>query len=464
MKKQLTLSLLSVLLLTGCGATSSHTSADDSSTSTSSTKETIDTLKALKEIQNKEANYRLSVTKNADPISSITYFHKNYFKNSDNTGYLNENGGVSEFTYYEDTKTISRSELLVDSKNQKYTDYHDVIPNLSKLDISKMALANDNTIDIKANKQNVILILNLLGLSINNIFNVTSLVASYSPLNDDNTDPSGLTFVTTITGNEAINYTLTVSRYGQIKYNYLDDFLANPTAPFEPTDTEKRIRRLFKANNFLNENDIDGDNTIDEYYHFLPQYFYTEFTEAYKKKDPTTTAQYGDRGYITINNKVINVSSSKALVFIGAYLFYKINGEFSIVSREDPNNPGYAQSSFTQIYTDITKVMDYPSSMHCVNQFQNAEVLENGSLKFTDQTYIKEFTDNHKYTDYIKDNNLESDYLLVTPEMKDVDKDCKITFRLYLTSGQYLETIYSNFGSANVDFVDAAITKFGLAD
>ncbi|MCI2111191.1 MAG: hypothetical protein LKK13_02490 [Bacilli bacterium] len=444
--------LLSALLLAGC---------QGSSVSSAPAPQELNTLSALGELQRPDANFQVTVkTQNGSLNSSfVHYYAKDYFLGDSQKGYLNENGGVSSFTY--EDETLSRSELLSDDEGKGYTDYHQIIATFDDLDVSSLAMSDSGEVDFSKNKKNLLSLFEMMGLSPDGLFTLTSLTAAYPA---EQTTPNGLTFTASFgEGDAETTSVLSVDRYGEVDFPYLDQVLTDHLPPFAPTEAEKRIRDLFALKNYIASNDLDGDNTIDQYYYFMPQYFYTDFTPAYAAKDPETAGTYGKRGYIAINNKVLIVDST-SLVFIGTYLFYNIDGDFQIVTREDPNSPGYAQSSFTQIYTDVSVVMNYPTYMTCVNEFQKATTLDDGDIKFVDKEIMADFATNHGYSDMIKDNHLTTSYLLITPNLADEDSDCTIRFQLHFTNGSYLETQYSDFGNGNVGFVDKAIADYGLAD
>ncbi|MFA6624479.1 MAG: hypothetical protein WCS80_01795 [Bacilli bacterium] len=462
--KKLSLSVLSVLLLAGCCETTNFSSNGES---TSTIPVSLTAMTAIEKLQSKDAEFRSYVSDSDEKVLPFSnYFSKNYVYSPDKSdGYLNENGGVSQFDYNSETEDFSRSELLTDDKGEKIDDYRLLVSDFSDLDLEKATVNDKGIVDFMKGKTNIIVLLKMMGLDESKVFTLSSLTAAFTPMKNDDTVPNGLKFTATFkTKDTETTRTISISRYNEIEFSFLDDFLANPTSPFEPTATEKRIRSLFAKKNYINSNDLNSDDVIDEYYYFTPKYFYTDFTDEYSKIDPTTVGTYGKRGYMTINN-TLNVGTTeepKNLVFIGTYLFYNQSGNFKLITREDPNNPGYAQSAFTQIYTDISQVMNYPTNMECVNSFQKAKVQDDGSIKFTNKAAIDDFITNHFLGEMIETNNLVTQYLLINTDIKDKDEDCKVTFRLQFENDKYYETEYNSFGKGNVDFVEKAIAENDL--
>lgn len=466
---KLVFSLLSLLLLASCGGHNSDTSGSNDTGTSSSEPEKVelDTMSALSLIASEDASFRIAID-DGSVIEKFKYYTPNYYLRDDSTGYLNENGGVSKIRYDEEKAKLHRSELLTDSKGELVPDYRTLITSFKDLDLSLVTVDAEGVANLEKGKANTVALINVLELDSSMLFSIQSFTAQYIP-GRDKTSPNGLTFTSVFKvkddkGNSVDQtYVITVGGYENVKVSYLDEFLKNPTAPFEPTAAEKRVRKLFRKNNYINGNDLDGDGTIDEHYYFHPQYFYTDFTEEYTKKDPETALAYGNRGYLSIISKTMLVNS-KPLMFLGTYLFYH-NDEVpvGIVTREDPNNPGFAQSSFTQIYTDITEVMNYPTRMLSLNNFEDATVTDEGYIRYDGEDVLYDFIDNHSLTEQINELGLVPTHLLIIPDLKENDADCKVTFQLRCDNDRYFEFVYSDFGEANRDFIDSFIIDYDLA-
>ncbi len=469
MKQKFGLLLILPLLLASCSESTPSTIPEDGSSDGSSISREyfdLDALTAIEALQYDDISFQISTTGGSSAYTRT--YAPDYFLyvtdpyETDRYGYLNENGGVSQFVYYDDDEYLSRSELLYDEDGNYYSDYREIVASFDDIDTSILSLSDDGTVDLSKNKRNILALFEIMNVDTADIFALDSLTASYEAQYGDTYSPNGLVITASFAAtNSADAYTLTatISRYNAIYYSFLEDFLENPTAPFEASDTEKRVRDLFATNSFVCEFDNDGDDVTDGYYYFTPTYFYTEFTLEYEEIDPTTAFAYGDRGYIIIQDQVLDYYGT-TLYFNGCYMFYNLeDGGFYLVTREDPNTTGFAQNAFTQVYTDITYVMNYPSNMTCVNSFEKATENEDGNIVFTDSEIISDFVSNHNLAETISSYALTSDYLEIIPTLADDDKDCRVTFKLWFTNGQYYQTDYTNFTNGEVDFIEEAIAN-----
>lgn len=473
--------LTTLLTLMSCGGGNSSVSDTSSSSNSSNTEDKFDisvssVRDAIQRLGEKNANFTLeySVETNSSSEYYDAYYTKDYFVNlSDGDGYLNENGGVSSIYYNEETEEVARSILLTDSSGNGYTDYHDVNDGFDALDVSlaKDVEGKENTIDLSAKKL-ILRLFDIMGVSRSNYLYLKSATAVLAgdTLND-------LSFVVLLENNEkkvSSDYYVYVTNAGQTLFDPLEDLVENPLPAFEPTDEEKEVKRLFEANNYIQEDDLDGDGTIDEYGYFNPQYYFAKFTEAYAKQDPLTAAAY-ETGYVTIKNKTmdyaVGVSSTtgeyvyKELIFNGAYQFYLTEDElgWNLLTREDPDNPGHAQTSVNSDSTDITEIMNYPSRMTMFSNFQYFSEEGDGEYITTYSPIIQNFMINFNLTDSLSDYTIDS--LSFHYEEAESDLLKIVTFRIDLNGGaNYYETTFSSFGEGEYGPIEDLLNSNGLKD
>ncbi len=490
MKKKLFASILLLTMLTGCGnvtSESSNPTDNDTSKETATTeKEKTYTLKeALAALQDPSSRYSLYSGKYENDLdfdienapNKLTFGPHYYTKNAvtvkgeeENedsyveTGYLEENGGVSSYTFDLQEDKLVRSELLTDEDGKQITSLSQVAPGFANIDASDIEVVDD-VLEFKGHKKAVLELLDLFNISNTALFYLESFKMEFlgkSVINN-------LIFTAKInlklgTGEEpgdgeVYYYVGAIDDFGSAETTYLEDFLANPEPAYTPSDNEKRLRRLFAAKNYTQYRDLDVDGTFDQFDYFTNQYYFIRFTDAYKESDPSTVAQYGDRGYLAINNKVMNYNDSP-LVFIGCYLFYGFNDTFQLVTRQDPNNPYYAQSAFTQVYTDISYVMNYPNRMLCLNNFQNGTVnAADTEITYTDKSTLNDFVKNFNLGDTLTYLKKDATKLVIKMDMNEEDSECSCVFDLYIGSDQmrYFEYTFKDFGTTKVDFVDQFI-------
>ncbi|MCI1734326.1 MAG: hypothetical protein LKM30_01110 [Bacilli bacterium] len=469
-------------------AVSDSTAASDSASDSTSAETTYTTMSAFKALQDPTARYHLVVNRykslDGESLSEANYyFAPDYFVNRADmtlanpidTGYLHENGGVSSFTYNQNSEKLVRSELLSDTSGVAITTLSSVAPFFSNVPLTGISQAEDGSLDFAARKKSVLALFKTFGIDDANFFYLVSFKATMV----NHRSPNSLRFeakfsTTNGTGAEetvdtTYYYTGSIAKYGSSQINYLEDFVANPLPAFVPTDEEKRVRALFNGKNFTQYRDDDGDNTDDQFDYFTNQYYYVTFTDAYKAKDAATVAQYGNRGYLAIDNKTMNYTSGTTttpLVFLGCYLIQSTDGKtLSIITRPDPSNSYYAQSAFTQVYTDISKVMNYPCYLKCLISLETAsQDSDKKTLTYTDSDVLADFVTNFNLQATMTANKLTADYLTLTYNLATADKDCSVTMDLhFVDSKAYAEYVFKDFGSTKVSLVDDFITTNGLA-
>lgn len=488
MKKKILASLLFVTSLVGCGKIESGNTEPTTGkeTSTTDTAKTYTLKEALDELKNPSSRYSLysgkydndSYFEVDNATDEITFGPHYYTKNAllgntedynTETGYLEENGGVSSYTYDFESDVLTRSELLTDEEGNQITSLDQVAPSFNRVDASSIEVV-DNALDFKGQKKSVLALLDLFNISNTALFYLESFKMEFLGTHVMN----NLIFTAKInmqlgTGEkpgdgEVYYYVGAIQNFGKAQTTYLEDFLADPQPAYTPSDNEKRLRKLFANKNYTQYRDLDVDGVYDQFDFFTNQYYFIRFTDDYKEKDPSTVAQYGDRGYLAINNKVMNYGGSP-LVFIGCYLFYGFNDNFQLVTRQDPSNPYYAQSAFTQVYTDISYVMNYPNRMLCLNNFQNGSVNEEDTeITYTDTSTLNDFVKNFNLGDSLEYLGMNAERLVVKMNMDEEDSKCVCTFNLYVGDDQmqYFEYTFTDFGTTKVDFVDTYIEENNL--
>ncbi len=490
MKKKLFASLLLFTMLTGCG---NVTSEDSGTTTPESSKETTTTDKtktytiteALAKLQDPSSRYSLYFGKYANDLDfdienasdKLTFGPHYYTKNAVTvkgeeededsyieSGYLEENGGVSSYTFDLQENRLVRSELLTDEDGKQITSLSEVAPGFGKIDASDIEVVDD-ALEFKGHKKATLALLDLFDISNTALFYLESFKMEFL----GKAVMNNILFTAKINlklgteeepgENDIFYYVGAIDDFGDAETTYLEDFLANPEPAYAPSDNEKRLRKLFAAKNYTQYRDLDVDGIDDQFDYFTNQYYFIRFTDAYKESDPSTVAQYGDRGYLAINNKVMNYNDSP-LVFIGCYLFYGFNDTFQLVTRQDPNNPYYAQSAFTQVYTDISYVMNYPNRMLCLNNFQNGTVnAADSEITYTDTSTLNDFVKNFNLGDTLTYLKKDATKLVIKMDMKEKDSECSCTFDLYIGTDQmrYFEYTFKDFGTTKIDFVDKFI-------
>lgn len=192
MKKKILASLLFVTSLVGCGKIESGNTEPTTGkgTSTADTAKTYTLKEALDELKNPSSRYSLysgkyendSYFEVDNATDEITFGPHYYTKNAllgntgdynTETGYLEENGGVSSYTYDFESDVLTRSELLTDEEGNQITSLDQVAPSFNGVDASSIEVV-DNALDFKGQKKSVLALLDLFNISNTALFYLES--------------------------------------------------------------------------------------------------------------------------------------------------------------------------------------------------------------------------------------------------------------------------------------------------
>lgn len=474
MKRNL-LILLGLLITLGSCAQNSNSSlstTDNASSSTTFQPTNLTSVKsAFQALASPNANYVMSVSFYTEDIS-VDHFDSqfivtpDYYLGGGSTGYLEENGGVSSVYVDEGQGRVYRSELLKKDDGSSYSDYREIIQGFFSIPLEKIPDSTEKVVNI-TEKGAILSIFDVIGIPRSQYVNSPEVITAI-----DGTFLTDFTIEISLNDGMFLNtYFISFSDIGIARNDLLQTYVDRPDAPFEPTEEEKKIRSLFKLNNYLQKDDIDGDDIVDQENYFTMDYFYSHFTEEFAKKDPLQAFSY-EKGFIGIENKTLpfvlgkdtsGQDVTKDLIFNGPYSFTLTtdNKDWKIDTREDPENPGHAQPTLYSTETDITLIMNYPSNLSIFNNFQFFDEEEKGIYKTSYAPLIKDYIVNFNLTEAVQ--NMKIDSLEIEYIAGSSDSDTSVNFLINFNGGAfYYSTSFSNFGSTSYAPVEDILVKYKL--
>lgn len=460
--KKTFISLISIVLLASCNEISSSISSTTSSSSTSSSSEIVDIKDVKSALEYMKNSYNFQVTtQNLSAITDMDYYWAYYTStyyvgkfNTDNSeyeGYIQFDEGISRISVSEEDEIVYASELLSNSQDL-YTNL--LTRNLSNLDLNN--ISEGDSIEIRK-KNDVVSLLSVMG------FNSSTYVSLAS--NKLNLNYSKNILTITFSLNQATNvidYEVLIECFGESSYIPVDEFIDKGGTYYVVNDDLSRIRTLFNNNNYIrNEYDENGEVVTSEY--FTHQYYFNDISESYLTEYPTLASYY--LGYVRIKKDNLKIGSYTTLNYDDVYMFMVSNRtEVQLVTRNNPDNEGYAQGAFTSRQDDITYVMNYPSRLLLWDELEKFDF--DGTKYITeDYEIINDFISNFGITSSSETtlyaNNLEIDY-----DLSKSDFESEVRLTLNCTDESGTEIVYnmnfSSFGSAYFEPVENFLDDYQI--
>lgn len=474
--KVLLVSLLSLGVLVGCNQTTQDSSSNSSSSSISSVSVNsigqLNTIKdALDYISDPNSSYEVRVDRasqiaNYRWIFTPIYSYVAYNSGTDYTyaGFITTPQGIASYSLERsDTSddVITTGEAILDANGNTVTSLYDnsTVTSLVNLDYSSL---DTSSTSLKTSRrvfcESILKLANLPSSTYLNLVNGITLTVANNKLT--------ASFVARVDGKE-VQYTYTFSNFGKAKVDSLEEFYYNGGSSFVPDATLKGVRDLFNQDNYLRTEMLDDNNfAVREY--FTKQYYFNEVSDSYLASYPELAA-YANRGYVYLSNPdegIILPGYTEELIYDDVYLFYSTNNTISLVTRNNPNEPGHAQGGFLLKQDDISEVMNYPKNLLLFSNMQKL-VYEDGVYKTDDYNIGLDFINNFGIT--VPDGMTMGWTTLDMKITGDVTSlDCKVEFILNVFNATTNEMLtpytfsFSNFGTTSYTPIDKFITDNGF--
>lgn len=449
--KSLLLLSLTSLALFGCQGNNDKSALSNSSVSTSiSTSQSsspvntdlptdynvssyYEAMKILSELN----NYTIKVTymEGAYEYSNNVYFtEKAIFDDyvGDEYGCLLTDDGVVRLNYYHEELIASAVVLKEDGTPYDtvwdktfFTSFADI--NLKEFENA----GNEEFFDILG-KVNKIQFMNLVHAEQTDYDKIISVTAY---LGEKLTD---LFFTLEFKG--GFGYSIEICNINSTTIKVIDDFVAAGKGPTIICEDLLRVKELFAGFNYkriMYYETEEGELIEAGSEYFNKDYFFTRFTEEYKKIDPASAF---DTGYIGFDNKIV-----EGVHVHGAYYAYIIDGQATIFPTAAYHDP------------DITKFYNYPTYMTLFSNLHYFEKVEgkDHSYRTTNFDLSLDFVNNMQLSEALA--GFYVDGLTITLEDAEFDEEARVIFTLeYSTDG-----VVGGENSASVDF---EFVEFGLAN
>jgi len=323
------------------------------------------------------------------------------------------------------------SETLRDDSGAAYLSLYPSALFTSFADFALDEFADSDLDAMMKNKKNQLVALKLVGLSISDYFNLTSVEASISQ--------KGLvsSFFLEVSLPQEVRH-LSISAFGDAKIADLDSFV-RAASPFAAPTNLASVRTLFKAKNYSRSVIDYSDNaTNDGTEHFLPDYFYGDYNANGAKQGAVS------EGWMGINHK-----KYKGVDLYGTYLFSLVSSTVSL------NTTGVYNAS-----PDISAKgnVNYPSNLALWDRLEFCiQGADEEHYETSDALSLSDFVSNYQLTASLSAIKAAPTRLsLVFAELGESTQS--VTFKLYYqTSGSkenYVIFPMFDFGKSNLAVVD----------
>ncbi len=469
----LTIAILTSINLVSCNNNTSSSNNSNSSqvTYTPNKLEQPGTISSINDIVNylkkDTSSYSIQITQDGI-IQMYKAFTPNYmyneytFDDKYSDGYIFADKGVCKFEF-DENDDIKLSEVLSeeDSVITKLYD-NNTVSSLYNWSLNGDLSGTSYTL---SKKNEIMRFLKTCGISASSYLDLTDGVLKLELKADSNNSPY-LLIDFTLEGTVTTTYSIKIFNLGTASISSLDDLVNSTPHAYIVNYDLKAIRELFKNDNYTRFVYDDNNNVMETEY-FTSQYYYNDFSDEYLKQEPTLISYM--KGYLYINEEEkLSLYGNTSLYYQDVYMFYVNNRtSFQLVTREDPNNPGYAQGGFTQKQDDVTEVMNYPKNLVLFDNYYKFTQKEDGSYSTTDSTIIADVISNFGVTASSGVTMAATDLVIsFTKDDNASIKDITLTLNTqnYIT-GDALDPFvfnFSNFGTTSYQIVEDYITSNNL--
>lgn len=450
--KLLLTTLVGLVCLSGCNdtSTSSVVSIDENTTSIK------DAISKLASCQNFTT---LTRNVNSKVVYSRYEYNPSYFRDIlNNEGYLLKDNDVYTFSIVEEE--IKNGELISDKE------LYGPIPSGLVYDFSCIDLSyiDDDVKTFSTLKRTTVQpLLYIAGFS---SVEYSYLDSVNITLDGDTVGDLKVEFLFTQSGSgggtSTYSYLMELLNVNETNNEIVLDYIANGNISDVDADL-KRIRSLFELDNYT-QIQYDGENFPFQYDYFTKDYYINVYTNSYIELNPL--AQYQQKAYMSIlePDRTLDLLKDSSgnpipLIYNDTYMFsyygsYENQQDVILVTRNDPNNPGYAQGAFTQKVVDVPTALHYPkgldlfTSLEKLNKVEQIEGLD--VYETNDESLIENFLADYSLTGAFDDYG-GIEYLQIMYQLFEEDQDCLVKFRLLTPDGGYYDIEYVDFGNTSFE-------------
>lgn len=398
MNKKIKLASLLLLpaILVGCdtatsSGSASYESSSSSSFSSSSSQVEVAPFTSLKDaftyLSNPNSSYSLNIGKNMlssaeTRVYTPSYMYSYLYQSGAyvSSGYVKTEQGVSSYSFTEEGEVRTSEALKEDGVTITSLYDNSYVNSLVGLDLSLVPDGKEAT----TSKRNLSLrILEYSGLN-ESAYLLTGPI-TYS------LEDSGSLVISFVTTNETgdVNYTLTFSNYGKASNPTLDSYVENGAQSYIPPEELVAVRSLFEKDNYTRFVRDDASQIVLSEY-FNKDYYFLTCTDSYALENGLTSY---NSGYVYLSKEEPMNVNGQLLLFDDIYYCHYYNGEFQIVTRENPSRPGYAQGGFVTVENDVSYCMNYPKNLLLFSNLDKL-VYEDGVYKTDDYDIGLDFINN----------------------------------------------------------------------
>lgn len=389
---------------------------------------------------------------------SIYYTYKSYYSSLIKTGFIEEEKGIYPFSV--DTNNISRGgELLTDNEGELIHGLfeQELIPTFKAFDVSKFGEEVNKTVSI-TDTVNRAAFLELMNEETSQVTSVTNFVVTY-----DRYNINSLVFKMDLKDNEYIE--AKVTDVNETKISVINQYLSNGGSYYTPSADFTKTRELFSKNNFTRNiyDSASGDKIGDELY---TQKYYTNIFDIEKYPAGVINSNF----YFSADNDTLHVTypnnpnqEPDSGVLKGIYMG-------SITYDVEANKPDYflpiVSRPINSETTNLPLVMRYPSYLGVFQKLEYYTFNEEENVYFSDSLALAYNMYLMFYLDY-SDYDVEFVGSGFSYDLKENDKDCVVTFKLFMKlNGLYVYDSFefTNFNNTKLDMLEKFTTEWTYED
>ena len=352
-------------------------------------------------------------------------------------GYIKDNDGVFYFDFYHNKLTPST--YFVDDENNAKTNLWDeeFFTSFASFELNNLKDATGKEYNFKDKKNR---------LTYFSLVNGDSILYSYTTGAKATVGNNLNTFVIEYSFSTGHTFRTKIHDVNTTKIDEVSKYLKNGGSAYALNTEQERMKELFSHFNYKRETfDLSDNKTIIGWEWYNKNYFYGDYTDEYLSAN---LGSVYEQGVIGVNNKVFN-----DLILNGTYYFYINGNEINLITSAPMNrNP------------DVTEVVNYPTYMQIFNNMQYMLPTSNAhEYTCDDEMILEDFATNFQLKASLDEIGAIAEKLDIKIELKEEDKDCRITFDFYFSYGKDLYNMtfpFIDFGEANIPHAEFLLSSF----
>lgn len=352
-------------------------------------------------------------------------------------GYVKDDNGIYYYDFYHNKFTPSAYLKNENGVNETNLWNEKLFTSFASFDLKDFSAATGKEYDLKSKNGRLSYISLVNGESILYTYTTGAKITVGNTINSmviEYKFSTGHTFKTKI------------HNFGTTKIKEIEDYKKSGGSAYKLNSEQQRMQDLFSTFNYKRETyDLNDNKTVIGWEWYNKDYFYGDYTDEYMSSN---LGLVYEQGVIGVKNK-----SFDGIPLNGTYYFYIQGNQVSLITTAPMNrNP------------DVTKVVNYPTYMQLFNNMQYM-IPTNNANEYTcdDELILDDFATNFQLKASLDEIGAKPEKLDIKIELKEENKDCRITFDFFFRYGNssYNMTFpFIDFGEANIPHAEYLLSQF----